>query len=317
MSTLTLVREPGHVFETDGDGQYWFSETSDDRLRSIAVNLALAEFCCVLPRLPAAEPGRYPVFTVAASEPQCEPGPLGGDRGGKHSDPGSRCPSIQPGGVVLRVEYEPGKALFHFGTNAATRCPGLQWASLGPARPESYTERVLRVCVLIAPNGLYPSIEDAPTDQEELFGELALARPSRLWPWGCHSGIWSVVVGSENRRDIEQKSFPAGFGLSDVRVVLIDTSDDVFETMPYSGALDHLASQSWVASDEGDPDFGGEESVSRLLLDLAGDLAALSGGVSAWARRAESLAEEAQDLAPQLPENPSVEPREESAPNDL
>ena len=295
-SILTVVREPGHVFESDGDGQYWFSETSDDRLRSIAVNLALAEFCCVLPRLPASEPGRYPVFTVAASEP-FEP----------DDDPDSRCPSIQSGGVVLRVEYEPGKALFHFGTNAATRSPDLQWASLGPARPESYTERVLRVCVLIAPNGLYPSIEDALTDQEELFGELALARSSRLWPWGCHSGSWSVIGGSENRRDIEEKSFPAGFGLSDVRVVLIDSSDDVFETMPYSGALDHLASQSREDRDEANPELGGDESVSRMLLDLAEELSTLSGGASVWAHRAEGLAKETRELALRLPEGPEEE----------
>ena len=187
--------------------------------------------------------------------------------------------------------------------NAGSRSRDLQWVSLGPALPEDYTRRVLRVAVLIAPTGLYPSIEDPVSEEEELFGELALASSSRLQPWGASpKGNWWAMSGSVNKHDKEEKSFPTGFGLYDVRITLIDMSDDAFDTMPYSGELDHLATYQReevdpLSQEAWDLDFDDEEPISQMLLDLADDIHVMSGGASTWAQRAEGLAEETKELA--------------------
>ena len=87
------------------------------------------------------------------------------------------------------------------------------------------------------------------------------------------------------------------------------------DEMAYTGQLDHLVSPRWEEEDLDEEDFEFEESVSRLLRELAGDLAGLSDGASTWARRAEVLARETRELALRLPELPGEEnrPREPAA----
>ena len=291
---LTLIHRPGHVFEVFDEHTAPCFYEEDLRVKEVLPRLGqvLVEFAFVMPRLPADEPGRYPILCLTGEGSVDRPG---------ESD------------VFVRVTYEPSTSRFHFGMNAGNKSRQIQWVSLGPAPADRYTQRVLRAFVLIAHSGLYPSIDDPVSEEEELFGELALANVSQDPPWGKPpEGTWRLTSSAESSEDEEERSLPAGFGLSDVRVTVFDLAAHGLQTLPYSGALDHLASVKWdvdpFSQDTWALDFDDDESVSRMLLDLANQLNDLSGGANTWARRAEGLAAETKELALRLPKHSTMSP---------
>lgn len=306
-SSLILVDQPGHVFETSDFGQRWvagnveqgLSVTRDD----FQVQQVLVEFSFILPPLSVDEPGHYPIFTLA-----------NGIAGKQAGEPDFWFPGAGKGsgGFFLSINYEPCKGLLHCGMNAGTPKRQLQWIALGPAPADWYTGRVLRAFILIAPVGLYPSIEDVTGEQPELFGELELPRVAgacALPPWGvAPAGNWWVASGAEIKPDQGEKSLPPGFGLSDVRIHLLDPSDADFRLLPYSGDLDHLVESPEYTGDGPDDladdemDFEDEESLSDLLEGFASELTGLAGEANDWAGRALGLAEETDELAIRLAE---------------
>lgn len=286
-STRTLIDYPGRVFVTSDFGQSWTAGSSEKGFffegQSCPINQALVEFSFVLPPLQSHLPGCYPIFGLACGE--------------------------DAGGVFLQVHYEPSKELIHCGM-------GRHWVSLGPVPTEDYSRRVLRAFILIAPGGLFPSIEDAVTGQAELFGELRLPQNTQsrasaaygLPPWNvAPNGPWWITSGCAIQSDQGMKTFPSGFGLSDLRIHLADPSEDDVATAAYSGALDHLVVNSEITNRWSDledwPELDGhEEPLSDVLQGFADQLTALSGEVTEWAGRALNLAGDTEGWAFRLAE---------------
>ena len=292
-----LVHRPGKVFETLGPDEHWAQGDYEDGYSvadaSTQLHHMIVDFHFVMPRLPEDEPGRYPILTVSRGVP------------------------AESSGIFLHMTYEPCEQRFRLSSSVSTS--ELEVLRLDEAPACEYTGEVLHACVLIARNGLFPSITEVFTGQE-LFGELALSVRGIRRIWGKPpNGTWWITSGAEIELDEEERCFPAGFGLSDLRITVFDDQDEGYgargedsgESLPYSGALDHLVgAEDDPFGPDDDWDFGDEESMSDLLHDLAGQLQVLSGGVNTWARRAESLAEETRHLSLQLAQDDEATTRE-------
>ena len=285
-----LVHRPGKVFETLGLDEHWAQGSFEDGFSvddgSTPLHYMIVDCHFVMPRLPEDEPGKYPILTVSRGQPATD------------------------SGVFVHMCYEPCEDRFLVATNVG-RSGGFQVLRLDGAPASEFTGEVLHACVLIARNGLFPCLTEVSTGQE-LFGELALGARGGPKLWGKPpDGTWWITSGAESELDEEERCFPAGFGLSDLRVTVFDDQEDGHESLPYSGALDHLRSAENDPFDmDDDWDFGDEESMSDVLEDLADQLRELSGGVNTWARRAHELAEETRHLGLQLAQDDAATTRE-------
>lgn len=223
-------------------------------------------------------------------------------------------------GVYLHAVYEPARSRVHVTMNAGGATPELVGATIEGATPELVCGRVLELFVEISQGRIFASLHDRFAGGDLLLGDVALSTGGRKEPWGVSpAGTWRVTFGMGAGQDETTSSPPPGFALADLRITLGSENDETLGSLPYSGALNHLVSDRWEApspppEEEQDPGFDldldfsdDDKPISQILIDFARVLDDMSGGASGWARRAESLAAEARQLAIRLPEDLGLE----------
>jgi len=217
----------------------------------------------------------------------------------------------QLGGIYAKVTYFPKRPELRVTMNVGGETRKLVGAVIEGAYPEAICGRVLELYAEISPGRIFASVHDRFLDGDFALDAVAQATGSDQHPWGASpSGNWWVMSGLRDALTVYDKpsSLPPGFGLSNLRVTLGSETSTVLDSLPYTGALDHLI----VAGEEGDDeedtfdiedldDSAEGKTLPETLFGFAHELDWLSADAHRWALRARVLAQETEHLAMQFP----------------